>query len=509
MRVGTTFGTSHDGFRSSVRCTRGRDARGSERKGGGKGRRGGVVVQAEAKAQEELWTGGQALAGVVAFRVADRGTKILCDACGIAFPAPLVGMAAVLTTLLISGKYAPKTGVAVQKSMAPALAWIQKWMPLFYVPSLVALPLAAQDVPSDQAARLVLLIAGGAVASLTSTAALLTAIAKKSPPKGGIKDDVAGVATRASQAETSAVGATESPFTLSVFMEKLGELGKLWLGITLASFGAATIFTKLGQAQAGHWATQLCLLGSLVTSYLAGKATPSNLQSIMHPIAACALGADIVAFALATATGQTFDAVLFSFLSRGKNSLGVGAGDLLMGFLGSVVWSFGFRVYAQRDLIRENARLVFGTIAVSPLISLFGTVVFGRLLGLRPDLVLAAAPRSVTVALALPIAQRLGAEALAPVTAACVVVTGLIGANFAQAILTKMGVRPDPIRGLATASSAHGLGTAALAATEPEAMPFCALAYALIAVASTAYVFVPFVRDALIAIAGNAGAMVV
>mmetsp|Transcript_9690 Transcript_9690/g.34373 ORF Transcript_9690/g.34373 Transcript_9690/m.34373 type:complete len:509 (-) Transcript_9690:91-1617(-) len=489
--------------RSGTRRREGRTARTGWKE---EEKRASVVVRATAQVKEELWNGGQALAGVVAFRVADRGAKILCDACGIAFPAPLVGMAAVLATLLVSGKYAPKTGVRVQKSMAPALAWIQKWMPLFYVPSLVALPLAAKDVPSDQAARLALLIVGGAVVSLTSTAALLTAIAKKTPPKGGINDDAIGAAARSSQSNAAAKGVAETPFTLSVFMEKLGELGKVWLGITLASFGAATVFAKLGQAQAGHWATQVCLLGSLVTSYLAGKATPPNVQSIMHPIAACALGADIVAYALAAATDQTFDAVLFSFLSRGKNSLGVGAGDLLMGFLGSVVWSFGFRVYAQRDLIRENARLVFGTIGISPLISLFGTVTFGRLLGLRPDLVLAAAPRSVTVALALPIAQRLGAEALAPVTAACVVVTGLIGANFAQAILTKMGVRPDPIRGLATASSAHGLGTAALAATEPEAMPFCALAYALIAVASTGYVFIPFVRDALIAIAGNIAA---
>lgn len=37
----------------------------------------------------------------------------------------------------------------------------------------------------------------------------------------------------------------------------------------------------------------------------------------------------------------------------------------------------------------------------------------------------------MTVALALPIAERLGAPA--PVVAACVVLTGLLGANLAQA----------------------------------------------------------------------------
>ncbi len=44
-------------------------------------------------------------------------------------------------------------------------------------------------------------------------------------------------------------------------------------------------------------------------------------------------------------------------------------------------------------------------------------------------------PRSVTVALALPIAERLGAPA--PVVAACVVLTGLLGANVAQARRTR------------------------------------------------------------------------
>ncbi|KAK8485160.1 hypothetical protein V6N11_080170 [Hibiscus sabdariffa] len=56
---------------------------------------------------------------------------------------------------------------------------------------------------------------------------------------------------------------------------------------------------------------------------------------------------------------------------------------------------------------------------------------------------------------------------------------GPIGANFVQAVLDKLRFR-DPIgRGIATASSAHGLGTTALSAKEPEALSFCAIAYGL------------------------------
>ena len=70
-------------------------------------------------------------------------------------------------------------------------------------------------------------------------------------------------------------------------------------------------------------------------------------------------------------------------------------------------------------------------------------------------------PRSVTVALALPIAAQLHAPA--SITAAGVCLTGVLGANFVQALLDVFRFKDPIARGLATAGSAHGLGTAALA----------------------------------------------
>lgn len=50
--------------------------------------------------------------------------------------------------------------------------------------------------------------------------------------------------------------------------------------------------------------------------------------------------------------------------------------------------------------------------------------------------------------------------------------------------------------------SAHGLGTAALSAKEPEALPFCAIAYALTGIFGSLICSVPAVRQSLIAIVG-------
>ena len=109
-------------------------------------------------------------------------------------------------------------------------------------------------------------------------------------------------------------------------------------------------------------------------------------------------------------------------------------------------------------------------------------------------------PRGATLALALPIADRLSAPL--ELTAAAVALTGIIGCNFVQVLMTAFGAN-DPIsRGLTAAATAHGLGTAAMAVKEPEALPFAALSYALCGVSATVLVCFPPFRDLILAITG-------
>ena len=111
-----------------------------------------------------------------------------------------------------------------------------------------------------------------------------------------------------------------------------------------------------------------------------------------------------------------------------------------------------------------------GTVLVACVADMTSTAAAGRALSLDPDITLALVPRTVTVALGLPIAQLLGASN-GSITAAVIVVTGLLGAAFAQTLLTRMGYSDPIVRGSATAASAHGLGTAALSADEPARLP--------------------------------------
>lgn len=100
----------------------------------------------------------------------------------------------------------------------------------------------------------------------------------------------------------------------------------------------------------------------------------------------------------------------------------LGAGDVLMSLLGVVIISFGFRVYTQRDTMKRHAPEILGACLLSSMFSIFSTAFAAKALALPSLLARAVIPRSVTVALAMPIAAQL--DAPLSITAACVLLQG-------------------------------------------------------------------------------------
>ena len=272
-----------------------------------------------------------------------------------------------------------------------------------------------------------------------------------------------------------------------------------------AAIGAGSLLVaSLSSGDTASAAGQVFMLASTVGGFLAGSAAPAAVQRVVHPLIACAAAANAAAMLLGAISGVGWEAVLRAYLTKGKGGAALGAGDALMAFLNSVILSFGFRVFAQRALLKRHFAEITGCVLSTSVFGMAFTAVAGQAAGLPPGLSLALAPRSVTVALALPIAALLGAANDASVTASTVVLTGLIGANFAQPLLTALGFRDPIVRGLATAASAHGLGTAALAAKEPEALPVAALAYATMGIISSLLVALPQFRALIAMLAGAA-----
>lgn len=403
----------------------------------------------------------------------DKLLKKAFVAASIKFPSALFGMFCVFSILVILDSIIPEAATALMKFFEPANVFIQRWLPLFYVPSLVVLPLAIKDIPAASGVKICFIIAGGWLASLCVAGSTAIAVRKM-------------VKTEMIPAEPMI---KPPPFS---DLEVWG-----WSGVFVASFVSAFLYpTLLGTC------ARTCLpflLAATVLGYMIGSRLPAGAKKILHPIISCALAADLAAFAFGYISKTGIDPVLGHYLTKAVTN--PGAGDILMGFLGSVIISFAFSMFTQRKLVKRHAAEIFTSIIVSSLFSLYSTALIGRLVGLEKGLTISILPRCITVALALSIVSLFDG-ANSSLTAATVVLTGLVGANFVQAVLDKLQFRDPIARGIATASSAHGLGTAALSAKEPEALPFCAIAYGLTGIFGSIFCSIPAVRQSLLAVIG-------
>ncbi|KAG1671561.1 hypothetical protein FOA52_011284 [Chlamydomonas sp. UWO 241] len=406
----------------------------------------------------QLWV------GLALLYAADVYSKKAFLSASISFPSSLVGMFGIAVMLMVVGE---KAAAPVRAFFTPSLNWIAKWLPLFYVPALVTLPLALQGMAGDDLAKMVVILSVGMVAALVFTAQVTMAIRN--------------MVNTPTQAVPK--GKPASPF----------------LPLHYAAWAAIVAASGVGIATGSPLNLALpFMLGITVIGYCMGNAVPAKFQGLLHPVLSTALAGNFACAMFGLISSAGYDQAMRTYLSKG--ALEMGSGDLLMSFLGSVILSMGFRIYDQRETMQRHAPEILGATAASSLFSFFSSALLCKALVLQSALSRALLPKCVTVALALPIAGQL--DAPLSLAAAGVLLNCLLCANFGVTILNAMGVSDTIARGLAMAGTGGGFGTAALTSREPEALPFCALAYSMVGIFSTVMISVPAVRGALIAIVG-------
>ena len=88
----------------------------------------------------------------------DKLLKKAFVAAAIKFPSALFGMFCIFTVLLALDSTVPSAATGVMNFFEPALLFIQRWLPLFYVPSLVILPLSVKDIPAASGIKICFII---------------------------------------------------------------------------------------------------------------------------------------------------------------------------------------------------------------------------------------------------------------------------------------------------------------------------------------------------------------
>ncbi|GGJ78090.1 LrgB family protein [Pseudomonas matsuisoli] len=117
------------------------------------------------------------------------------------------------------------------------------------------------------------------------------------------------------------------------------------------------------------------------------------------------------------------------------------------------------------------------------------TLLFGWLFGLPGHLLMSLAPKSVTMPIAMPLAEKFGG--LAAMAAVIVMFTGVIGTALAPPLLRLLKVEDPAARGLTLGMNAHAIGTAHALNESQETGAFAALGMILLGL--TTALLLPFV----------------
>lgn len=115
-------------------------------------------------------------------------------------------------------------------------------------------------------------------------------------------------------------------------------------------------------------------------------------------------------------------------------------------------------LYEQLELLKKNLKAVVVGITAGVAASLGGVFVLAKLFGLSQELYVTMLPKSITTAIGMGISEELGG--IVTITVAVIIITGILGNVFAEAICKMFHITEPIAVGLAIGTSSHALGTA-------------------------------------------------
>mmetsp|Transcript_44101 Transcript_44101/g.47756 ORF Transcript_44101/g.47756 Transcript_44101/m.47756 type:complete len:546 (+) Transcript_44101:276-1913(+) len=417
------------------------------------------------------------------FVLTDMIIKTIFKAKSISFPSSLAGCCFLAATLLTTPFHE-----TLYRVLNPGAKLMQKFMMIFLVPNLIILPLCGGSYSVMEMSKIMGIILGGFLFSLLSTCYSVMAVSKIF---GTNTNNNASTGSTENAAGTKTIAPKPKAFSDELTYGSRALAAASGIAAVASNSMGSTITTPL---------LAFSMLAVTFHNFAFGARQSKKFTKAIHPLVSCTVLSWFWATLLGSLTGGSFYSMLRGYRVGGALSLATsGAGDFLTFVLGPAVVSLGVSIYERRALMKQNYKEVLTATGVSCVGGLFGTALAVRLLRLASaELRLSMLPRNITSALAVAIAEIIGANKSLAVAIA--IVTGLIGANFGATLLDLFGIKDPVVRGLGIGSAAHGLGAAAFV-EEKDAFPFAAISMALTAICGTLFVSIPSVKALAIKIA--------
>ena len=155
-----------------------------------------------------------------------------------------------------------------------------------------------------------------------------------------------------------------------------------------------------------------------------------------------------------TATALVVAVLLLTGTPYATYREGVG---LLSFLIGPATVALAVPLFAQRERIRQLWRPIGVALLVGGTVAIVSALLIAWALGGTRETLMALAPKSATMPIALPVAERMGGPA--SLAAVAVAITGIAGAVLAAPLMRLLRVHDPAVRGFAIrhAGGVHGL----------------------------------------------------
>ena len=160
--------------------------------------------------------------------------------------------------------------------------------------------------------------------------------------------------------------------------------------------------------------------------------------------------------------------------------------SLLSLLIGPATVALAVPLYGQRARIRQMWRPLGIALLVGSTVAIASALLIAWALGGTLETRMSLAPKSATLPIALPVAERMGG--LPSLAAVAVAITGIAGTILAGPVLRLLRIHDPAVRGFAVGLTAHAIGTARELQVHPTAGAFAALAMGLNGVATAVLV---------------------
>lgn len=115
-------------------------------------------------------------------------------------------------------------------------------------------------------------------------------------------------------------------------------------------------------------------------------------------------------------------------------------------------------LYEQLELLKKNYKAVLAGILSGVLATLCSILLLALLFRLDHESYVTLLPKSITTAIGMGVSEELGGYV--PVTVAVIIITGVVGNMFAEAVCRIFRIHEPIAKGIAIGTSSHAIGTA-------------------------------------------------